>query len=184
MSGLEARRDEIAQRYGKVLFDLAQENKQVKAILKDVNRLYQCIQAEPRAWAEVVSPAVIFQTQIQMISKLATSLKLQPLMHRFLRVLCQNHRLQSLISILEVFMEQTQAAEGIMEGILETPAELSQKDIEAFQDALSQKLNKVVTLKQEVKEFLLAGVVLRLGSLMIDASIGTQLKKLGQGMKG
>lgn len=184
MSGLEARRDEIAQRYGNVLFDVAQENKQLKPILKDVHRLHQCIQEEPHAWMQVVSPTVIFKTQTQMIEKLSASLKLQPLMHRFLMVLCENHRLRNLKSSLEEFMALNQAAEGIVEGTLETPAMFSQKEIEALEESLRHKLDKTVSLNQEVKECLLAGVVLRLGSLMIDASVGTQLKKLRQEMKG
>lgn len=184
MSGLEARRDEIAQRYGNVLFDLAQEKKQLKPILKDVHRLHQCIQEEPHAWDQMVSPAVLFKTQAQMIQKLSKALKLQPLMHRFLMILCENHRLQNLKSSLEEFMDQNQRAEGIVEGVLETPTLFSQKEMETLETSLKSKLGKTVSLHQEVKESLLAGVVLRLGSFMIDASVGTQLKKLRQGMKG
>lgn len=184
MSGLEARRDEIAQRYGNVLFGLAQEKKQLTPILKDVHRLHQCIQEEPRAWDQMVSPAVLFKTQAQMIQKLSKSLKLQPLMHQFLMILCENHRLQNLKSSLEEFMDQNQKAEGIVEGVLETPAVFSKEEMEALEESLKRKLGKTVSLSQEVKKSLLAGVVLRLGSLMIDASVGTQLKKLRQGMKG
>lgn len=184
VSDTEPRRNEIAKRYGSVLFDLAQENKDLKTILKDVNRLQQCLQAEPREWAQVISPSLLPKTQRHVIESLATSLKLGSLMKRFLNILCQNRRLQNLNPILEEFLAQTQAAEGIVKGVLETAAELSKKEIETLQKSLELQVKKKVSLRQEIKPSLLGGVVLRIGSLMIDASIGTQLNKLRQVMEG
>ena len=184
MSNLETRRDEIAKRYGGVLFDLAQENKALKIVLKDVNHLRQSLQGDPRGWAQVISPAILPKTQRHVIESLADSLKLGTLVNRFLMILCQNRRLQSLNHILEEFLAQTQAAEGIVEGVIETAAELSNKEIETLQKSLKLQIRKEVSLRQVIKSSLLGGVVLRIGSIMIDASIRTQLNKLRQVMEG
>ena len=174
----------IATRYGGVLFGLAQENNALKNVLTEVTRLHQCLIAEPREWSRVVSPTTPLRIQQQVVEKLATSLKLGNLMTDFLKVVCQNHRLQDLVFILENFMVRHKAAGGVVEGVVETATGLSQKDIKALHAILKQHLNKDVDLHQEVKESILGGIALRIGSLMIDASVKTQLNKLRQAMKG
>lgn len=184
MSSVEAKRDEIAKRYGSVLFDLTQEKKDLEVVLKDVSRLRQSLKDDPRGWSQVVSPAILPQTQRHIIESLATSLKLGTLMKRFLSILCQNRRLQNLMPILDEFLIQARSAEGIMEGVLETATELSKKEIETLQKALKLQIKKEISLRQEIKTNLLGGAVLRIGSMMIDASIRTQLNKLQQVMEG
>lgn len=184
MANLEIRRDEIAKRYGGVLFDLVQQGKLLKPILKDIERLEACLQKEPRAWTHVVSPTLPLQLQRRIIKNLTSSLKLGELMRHFMLVLCQNRRLSNLHFILEEFKMRTQYAEGIIEGTLETATKISSKDLVNIQTSLKQQLGKDVTLNQIIKENLIAGIVLRIGSMMIDASLETQLKKLQFAMKG
>lgn len=184
MASLEIRRDEVAKRYGGVLFDLTRDNKTPKLVLKDVMRLEACLQKEPQAWAQVVSPILPLQTQKRIIESVVSSLKLGSLMQRFLVILCQNRRLQSLKVILEDFKIRMQYADGVMEGVIETASKLSSKEIEDMQKSLKVQFGKEVSLTQVVKENLIAGVVLRMGSIMIDASLRTRLHKLRCVMKG
>jgi F-type H+-transporting ATPase subunit delta len=174
----EASRDELSRRYGGVLFDLASENKELKKVLKEAHFLHETIHKEQRAWAQLVSPTTPLHLQGRMIADLIRSLKLGNLMSRFLKVLCENRRLPKLSSILEAFFDRAQKAEGILKGVLETPTKLTQKEIESLQKVLTGQLQKEVILNQRIKESLMAGVVLRLGSIMIDTSLGTQLMKL------
>jgi F-type H+-transporting ATPase subunit delta len=180
MSTLGARRDEISKRYGGVLFELAQEEKVINITLKDAERLQKCFAGEPLEWRQVVGPTVPLKVQHNIIEKLSESLKLSPLMTRFLLILTQNRRLQSMQAILDEFHSRTQHAEGIVHGMLETATKLTKKDIESLQ----KSLGKGVLLEQRVNENILGGVILRMGSTMIDASLGTQLNKLRQVMKG
>lgn len=184
MLGIKERPDKIAIRYGGVLFDLALKNNDLEAALKDLKRLRECTEKEPLDWLRVVSPSLPLHTQRKIIESLLSSLKLGKLMSRFLMILCQNRRLSHLNLILEDFLERTKREEGIVEGILETTRELPKKDIEALETSLKSQLGKTILLHQEIKEDLLGGVVLRMGSLMIDASTRTHLNKLKTAMKG
>lgn len=184
MSDRETRRDEIAKRYGGVLFNLAQEMKTLPSVLKEAILLRQSIQAEPPAWSHVVNPTLPLQTQRHIVESLAASLKLRPLIKRFLMVLCQNRRLSHLNSILDEFMALTQSAEGVVVGVLESASELTKKEMEGLQKSLKVHLGKDISLTQIIKENLIAGVVLRIGSVMIDASLGTRLNNLKTAMKG
>lgn len=184
MSGIEARHDEVAKRYGGVLFNLAQENKTLKSVLKEVILLRRAVEKEPQAWSQVINPTLSFQTQRLIVESLVASLNLGSLMKRFLMVLCHNRRLSHLNAILDEFTTLTQSESGIVEGVLETASELSKKELDALQKSLKDQLGKHISLTQVIKENLVAGVVLRIDSMMIDASLGTQLNKLKTAMKG
>lgn len=181
---MKARPDKVARRYGSVLFDLASENNEVKVVLKDIGRLRQCIDAAPRDWVRVASPSLPLYTQRKIINGLLKALKLGALMNHFVTVLCENRRLPHLKEILDEFFICVQRSEGIMEGTLETAIELSPKEINEIQKTLKSQLGKTIHLHQESKEDLLGGIILRVGSLMIDRSVRTQLNKLKTAMKG
>lgn len=181
---MKARSDKVAVRYGGVLFDLAHQENAVKAILKDINTLQDFITTAPQDWVRVISPSLPLFTQHKIIERLLKVLKIGKIMSRFLRVLCQNRRLPHLKAILEEFLEQMKRAEGIREGTLQTSIELSQKEVKSLQNALAAQLGEKIHLTQDIKENLLGGVVLRIGSLMIDASTRTRLAKLHTAMKG
>ncbi len=184
MSVNEVRRNKIAKRYGGVLFDLSQESKSPKKMLKEATLLLKCLEEESQVWSQVTSPIIPLRAQCQMAEKLASSLHFGNLMKRFLDIVCQNRRLQDLNFILRNFIDRAQRAEGILEGVLETAEELSPKQIEKLQKSLKMQLGKTISIHQRVDENLLGGVVLRVGSLMIDVSLRTQLNKFRQAMKG
>jgi len=184
VSGIKTRQNKITRHYGRVLFDLAQKQNTVKNVLDDLNRLSKCIEAEPREWSRVVSPFLPLHTQRKLIASLVSSLKLGILTSQFIITLCKNRRLPYLSLISEEFFECSQKAKGFMEGILETTTPLSPKEVEKLQNTLKSQLGKNILLHQEPKESLLGGIVLRIGSLMIDASTRTQLNKLRVTMKG
>lgn len=184
MANLEIKGYKIAKRYGGVLFDLAQENKKTKELLKEVGILQRCIAKEPRSWTHISSPVLPPQTQRKIIEKLTKSLKLSSLITHFLLVLCKNRRLQNLKLILDDFVVRSQIAEGLIKGVIETSLALTKTQQQDLEKNLEKYLGKKIFLTQVIKEDLIAGVVLHLGSLMIDASIGMHLNKLRHGMKG
>jgi len=177
-------KDEISKRYGGVLFDLAQESNVLKSVIKEVALLEQSLESQLKEWRQVVGPTVSVKVQSDIMAKISASLKLSSLMNRFLMILSKNRRLQNLFSILDDFKARSQAAEGLIEGRIETAFSLSIKEIESIQKALKSQLGKDVLLHPEIKENLLGGAILRIGSIMVDASLETQLNKLRQVMKG
>jgi len=181
---MKTKPDKIAIRYGGVLFELAHSGYMVKDVLKDMSRLRNCIEAEPNEWLRVVSPALPLYTQRRIIEKLVVSLKLGNLLSHFVLMLCQNRRLPHVNLIFEEFLERARRAEGIVDGVLETALEVSDKEIAELQKSLKSQLGKSVDLRQEINESLLGGVTLTIGSLMIDASTRTRLNKLRTAMKG
>lgn len=184
VTATETNRDEIAKRYGSVLFDLAQESKSTPKILKEVLLLSKSLEEMGPKWSLVIRPVVSKVTQREIVEKIGKVLKLGTLMKRFLEILCQNRRLHSLHPILTNFIRRTELSEGAVEGVLETASELSQKQLNDLVKSLKVQMGKDVTLTQNVRGDLLAGVVLRMDSTMIDASLKSRLMKIRYGMKG
>lgn len=184
MANLEIKGYEIAKRYGGVLFDLVQEKKQVKPTLKEIALLQKSLEKDHHAWAGIMSPVLSLQTQRKIIKDVASCLKLSPLMTCFLLVLCENRRLPNLRLILENVVHCSQVEEGLLKGELETSQKLTQNEQLGLEKSLGKQLGKKISLTQVIKDDLIAGVVLRLGSLMIDASLRAQLNQLRLEMKG
>jgi len=184
VANLEVEGYKIAKRYGGVLFDLAQEKKQVKATLKEIILLQKLLEKDSRAWVRIINPMLSIQLQQKIIQNVASVLKLRPLMSHFLLVLCKNRRLSNLRIILENVFLRSQIEEGLLKGVLETSQKLTQKEQQDLEKSLEAHLGKKISLTQVIKEELIAGVVLRLGSLMIDASLRAQLNRLRLQMKG
>ena len=184
MSGLKLRGIEVAKRYGGVLFDLARHDKAEERVLKDVTCLQTALRGAELDWSHVTNPTVSLQTQQAVVDKLVNFLKLSELFSHFLKVICHNRRLQGLVSILEDFKERHKAAKGQLEGTVEAAMPLTDKELKQLEASLKQRLGNEVTLRQKTRPNLLGGVVVRVGSLMIDASTGTQLNNLKHVMRG
>jgi F-type H+-transporting ATPase subunit delta len=184
VSEIKIRPDKIAIRYGGVLFDLAHQDNKVKAVTKDLQTLQACIRAEPQDWLRLISPSLPLYTQRTIVKKLCTALKFNKLTQYFLLILCHNRRLPHVDLIFDEFLEREKSAEGLAEGQVETAFELSDKEIRGLEKSLGDQLGKTIRLHQRTEKKLLGGLILRLGSLMIDGSTRTQLNKLAKAMKG
>ncbi len=183
MSQGENKQNEIAKRYGAVLFELASERNLSEQVLKDVRQLLKCLHQDQRAWSFVSSPVVSSEIQFEVIKKLSLSLKTNQLTSQFLTTVGRNHRLAHLSEMLEEYIVCCKGAIGIMEGTLETAAPLPTQALNKIQAALTKRLGKEVVLQPQVNKALLGGVVLRLGSFMVDASLETRLNKLRDMLK-
>ncbi len=176
--------DEISKRYGGVLFDLAQEIKLTSTISKEANLILKNLEELGAKWNFVLRPVVPLSLQRQVVEQLGKDLKLSLLMQHFLSILCQNRKLPALRAVLDDFIKRTEMSVGMIEGTLETTTKLTPSQVKELTKTLEKQMGKSITLTQKIKEDLLGGVVIKLGSLMIDASLRSQLSRIRQGMKG
>ncbi|MEB3702650.1 ATP synthase F1 complex subunit delta [Candidatus Bealeia paramacronuclearis] len=178
MSSSSQARHVVAQRYGRVLFEMASDENTLPSILKDVNTLASLLEAEENEWRLLTNPTISREDQTQMISSLAKTLSLKDLTVRFLKVLSQNGRLPFLNEVLKIFHVAHSEAQGKIQGTIETAQPLSKTELAGLEKKLSQDLDKEVTLKPVIKSELLGGAILKVGTLMVDASFGSRLTKL------
>ncbi len=174
----------VAGRYANALFDLATEEKAVPATAKALGALQVMINSSPELKTVLNSPVSKADDQLNVLSALAQKAGISGLALNFVKLLCKNRRLSVLVDAITAF--QTKVAEAKGEATAEitsaeklTPAQL--KDLSA---ALKARVGKDVTITSKIDSSLLGGLVVKIGTTMIDNSLKTKLQNLKVSMKG
>lgn len=184
MSQSATEKDMIARRYGRVFFELAEEQKKTQEIIKETEMLYSLLKGDEKVWEVITNPTIRPARQYEIAAALVKAKKLSKLTHHFLKVLVDRNRLSLLPRILSAFIDEYKKATGQIAGRLQSPIALPNADLDSLSKALKNSTGFDVTLSHDLQPDLLGGVVLQIGSLMVDASLSNRLNKLRQTMKG
>ena len=171
-------RQAVANCYGRVLFEMASDEKVIQATLKDVEVLTMLLEAGAEDWEILTSAVISREDQMRAIASVSRKLNLHELTDRFLRLLSEKGRLIFLQEILKVFLSAHEEALGKVSGTIEVAQKLQKDEIKSLEDKLSQELDKKITLTEIVDPALLGGAILRVGARMVDTSISSRLSQL------
>ena len=166
----------LSRRYAKALFELAQSANVVDAVLKNIEGLEVACKS-PSMQTLMQNPLIGTIAQRKAVDTLKGPLNLQPLVQQFLNTLVLNRRLAALPEALAHFVELARAARGESLVTVTSAKPLDEKSRTALRAKLEQKLGKIA-LKEQVDASLLAGVVIRKGSQLLDASLKGRLNTL------
>jgi len=177
-------RASLAGRYASALFDLARDERQIEAVSQSLETLRAALAESADLRALVTSPLVSRDAAAKALGATAASLKLDPLTTNFVGVLARNGRLRQLEQTMRIF--QTLAAEHRGETTAEVVSArpLDDEQVAALKSQLGARVGRDIRIDARVDPSILGGLVVRLGSQMIDASIRTKLNTLAQAMKG
>ena len=174
----------VAGRYANALFDLATEEKAVPATAKALASLQMMISDSAELKNILHSPISKATDQLNVLSALAQKADISGLALNFVKLLCKNRRLGILSDAITAF--QAKVAEARGEAIAEvTSAEkLSPAQLKDLSAALKARVGKDVTITSKIDSSLLGGLVVKIGTTMIDNSLKTKLQNLKVSMKG
>ena len=171
-------------RYASALFELANEQKVVKAVEADLEQLGEAITASADLAALIRNPQISRDASAKALNGVAELLGLSVLTKNFLGVLAQNRRLAKLPEIVRAFASIAAAARGEVTAQVTSAHPLTAPQLKSLAAKLSAREGKDVTIKGHVDPDILGGLVVRIGSQQIDSSIRTRLNSLAQAMKG
>jgi F-type H+-transporting ATPase subunit delta len=177
-------RASLAGRYASALFDLARDERQIDAVGRSLDALNQAL-LDSKEFAELIaSPLVAREDASKAFAALAPQLELDTITANFLGVLARNGRKNQLRAIIRAFRRL--AAEHRGETIAEvvTAHPLKDDQVAALKQQLRTRAGRDVILETQVDPTILGGIVVKLGSQMIDSSIRTKLNRLASAMKG
>lgn len=174
----------LAGRYARALFDLAIEGKALAAVESSVATLGQALVNSPALAQLTTSPVVTRADAGRAIAATATELGLDDLTTKFLGVLAQNRRLGKLADIVRAFAELTAAHRGEASATVTSAHALSADQVAAVTAKLKSRLGRDVSVSLTVDPAILGGLVVKVGSRLVDASIRTRLNTLASAMKG
>ncbi len=174
----------LAGRYARALFDLAEDGKVLTTVESSVRTLGTALGASPVLKALVASPVVSRKDAGQAIAAVASQLGLDPLTGNFLGVLAQNRRLGELGNVVRAFGEMTARHRGETTADVTSAHPLADDQVAALKTRLTSRLGRDVAVNLHVDPAILGGLVVKVGSRQIDASIRTRLNTLASAMKG
>lgn len=177
-------RASLAGRYASALFDLAREARQIESVGKSIDALNQSL-ADSRDFNELVTSPLVSREQAgKAFAALAPRLGLDPITANFLGVLARNGRKNELRAVIRAFRRLAAEHRGETTAEVVTARPLNDDQLAQLRQQLRTRAGRDVTIDASVDPTILGGIVVRLGSQMIDASIRTKLNRLAQAMKG
>ena len=174
----------LAGRYATALFGLARDEQQIDAVGRSLDSIEAAIAESADFRALVTSPLIGRADAGKTIRALVPSLGLDPITGRFLGVLADNGRLSELKSVIRIVRELASDHRGETKAEVTSAYPLGDDQIAALKSKLKARVGRDVSIDLHVDPSLLGGIVVRLGSQMIDASIRTKLNTLATAMKG
>ena len=177
-------RASLAGRYASALFDLARDKRQIDAVGKSLDALGQAL-LDSKDFAELIaSPLISRDGAAKAFANLAPKLGLDPITTNFLGVLARNGRKNQIRPVIRAFRRLAADHRGETTADVITARPLNDDQVAALKAQLRVRAGRDVTVDAQVDPAILGGIVVKLGSQQIDASIRTKLNRLASAMKG
>lgn len=173
----------IAARYVTALFELAKESKGLKALEGDVAALGAALTASGDLRDLISSPLYSREEQANAISAIAAKAGLSPLVTNTLSLMAAKRRLFVLPQLVRDLAARIAAEKGEVTAEVTAATALSKEQADALAKTLKARVGKDVKVEVTVDESLIGGLIVKLGSTMIDTSVRSKLAALQNSMK-
>lgn len=174
----------LAGRYASALFSLARDDKQLAEVETSVATLRAALNESEDFAALTKSQTVSRGAAEKVVEALATTLKLDKMTGNLLGVLAHNRRLAQLSNILAAFDMLVATHRGEISAEVTSAFPLSETQVDEIRKQLKDRAGRSIKITAKVDQSILGGLIVRMGSQMIDSSIKTRLNTLSQAMKG
>lgn len=173
----------VFTRYASALIDLAEQAKAVDKIQIDLSSLENMINDSDDLAEVISSPLVSREKQASAMDAVAAKAKLDKLTRNFLGVLVQNRRLGALPGVIRAYQKIVAEKSGQVEVSLETAEKLTAAQAKEFKKIIEKALGRTVSIEEKVAPEIMGGVIVTIGSYMIDDSVRRKLERLGVALK-
>lgn len=179
-----AKSGNVPERYATALFSLAGDKGLYDAVAADLSVLTSLLEQSADLRALVNSPVLARAEQAKGIAAIAAKAGLTDLTKRFVGTLASARRLAVLPEIAALYKAKLAAQRGEHTAQVTSAVALRPGQLEALREKITAKLGGRVTLDLKVDPEILGGLIVKIGSRMIDSSIKSRLERIGFAMKG
>ena len=173
----------IAQRYASAVFDLAKDGGKIKDIESDLDVLQGAL-GESEDFRDLIhSPIYTREQQGTAITALAKKMNLSEIMANTLGLMAAKRRLFVLPQLVRTLREKIAEDKGEVTAEVTSAKALTKTQSDKLAKSLKATMGKDVTLQTTVDESLIGGLIVKVGSKMIDTSIRSKLNSLQNAMK-
>lgn len=174
----------MAGRYATALFELAREEKAVDAVKADLESFDALVAANPDLHRLVRSPVFGADEQLRALSAILDKAGIKGLAANFLRVITANRRLFAVRDMIRGFRALVARHKGEVTAQVTVAEKLSDKNLDALKSALKSVTGgKDIDLDVKIDPAIIGGLVVKVGSRMVDSSLRTKLNAIKFAMK-
>ena len=174
----------LAERYAAALFELADERHALDAVAGDLRELRTMLQQSHDLARLLRSPVLSREDQAKAIAALSERAGLSELTRDFLGVAAGNRRLFAVPAMIEAYLNQLAERRGEVTAEITTAQPLNETQQNTLAEQLRRAVGRRVTVDLRVDPSLLGGMIVKVGSRMIDGSLKSRLHRLQLAMKG
>jgi F-type H+-transporting ATPase subunit delta len=174
----------VPGRYASALFELATEEKATEEVGRQLARFGSAIDQSDDLRRLVRSPVYSSEDQIGALEGVATELGLSGTTINFLKLSAKNRRLPALPDMIKAYATLLASSKGEIAGEVTSAETLSETQLNDLKAALKSSLGRDVALSTRVDSSILGGLIVKVGSRMMDNSLKTKLQTLKIAMKG
>ena len=173
----------VSGRYATALFELARDEKSVDAVKDDLDKFDAMLADSADLKRLVRSPVFSSDTQVKALSAVLDKAGVSGISANFLKVLTSNRRLFAVDQVIRAFRALVAKFKGEATADITVAEALSEKNLDALKTALKTVTGKDVALNVKVDPSIIGGLVVKLGSRMVDSSLRTKLNSIKHAMK-
>ncbi len=173
----------VSGRYATALFELARDQKSVDAVKADLDKFSAMLADSPDLLRLVRSPVFTADAQAKALAAVLTKAGINGIAANFLKVLTANRRLFAVADVIRAFRALVAKFKGEATAEVIVAEKLSDTNLDALKAALKSVSGKDVDLNVKIDPSIIGGLVVKLGSRMIDSSLRTKLNSIKHAMK-
>ncbi len=173
----------VSGRYATALFELARDQKSIDAVKADLDKFEAMLADSPDLLRLVRSPVFTSDSQTKALSAVLDKAGIKGTAANFLKVLTKNRRLFAVSDVARSFRALVAKFRGEATAEVTVAEKLSDKNLDALKAALKAVSGKDVDLNVKIDPSIIGGLVVKLGSRMVDSSLRTKLNSIKHAMK-
>jgi F-type H+-transporting ATPase subunit delta len=171
-----------AKSYAMALYELCQESAELSKVEEEIKEFSKFLNESLELKEVMISPAVTKESKKQIVSQIANQNNFSVIFKNFLNFIAEKNRLFFLEKIIESFLNLISKSKGELKALLTSSKKLSIEEQKKIQMDLSKDFNSDLKINYKHDPELIAGLIVQVGSIMVDTSLKSKLKKLEKNM--
>jgi len=167
-----------ARSYALALYEVSKEASMLEKVENEMNDLNQILNKSPDFKKVILSPTITKEDKKKVLLKIAEQNNFSSTSNKFLGFVTSKNRLFFIEKIIESFLNITSSNKGELKAKLITSKELTSTEQNKIQDELSKEFKSSLNIDYKFDPSLIAGLIIQIGSVMVDTSIKSKLKKM------
>jgi F-type H+-transporting ATPase subunit delta len=173
----------VSGRYATALFALAQESGSTDAVAKELNAFEETVKNSPELKAVLSSAAVSTDAHVELVKAVLKKMQIKGLVSNFVQLVASKRRLGALMGMIASYRALHAQAQNIQSAEVVVAQEPSSSQLADIRKALEVRAGGKVDLKVTVNADIIGGLIVKMGSRMVDASLKTKLNSLRLAMQ-